>query len=1176
MFLDLIHSAALLLAFCWLQSFILHRLNLNERINQIVSGILFGGICIVGMMMPITLSSGIIIDPRTVILSLSGVFFGPFVAAIAASIAALYRILFIGSTTALVPVFLILLSFLFGTSFYYLRRKKWLKTGPWQLLAFGFMLHATIGLVSLPLLSGLARQQILDTAGPIILAFSIATMLIGLLLQEAENRFNTAKALRLSEAQQRSIIDSIPDRLFVLDEEGRYVEVMTPSNHAKYSEVSELVGKTLHDVLQKEIADDALQEIKNTVTTQVPHTLRYEHPTKRGIRQFEAHAQPNAMTINGKRTVVVIVRDISEQHQHHVREQRLLNMQRALSKINEAIVRIKDETELFQLACKIAVEHGDAFMAFAGIKEQASDRIIPAAWHGIENPFFQNTAFSTNLDIPEGQGPAGIAFREKSPVLVRDVETDERMQYWRNNTRHLGIRSGVALPVFRGGEPYAVFVATCIEADAFDDETVALLKQMASSISFALDNFDRKALRQQAEADLRESESRFRQIVHEAPFPMLIHTDKGNVQLINEAWTKLTGYRQRDMSKRTRTVIKRLFKDQALDAMDDIRELLSGQHHVSNEYTLHRKNGAERVCIFESTLIGTFSDGSKAMITMAVDQTERRSAEKALKLTQFSVEQAAFPVMRVTREGRFHFVNDAACRTLGYSKEEFSRLSPSDINPSYSEENWQQNWQNLREQRHLQFEATNMTKDGREITVEVNSNYLEYDGEEYNCAFIRDVTERKKAEEIIWHQANYDSLTGLPNRRMFIDRLEQEIRKAARTNLPVAILFIDLDDFKSVNDAHGHIAGDELLKITSERLQACVRETDTVSRLSGDEFTVIMGDLLDRSPINRVCSQILKNLSRPFNLNGEITHISASIGITVYPDDATSIDELLVNADQAMYAAKQRGRQRYHYFTPSMQEAAQTRKQMIRHLRNALGTEQLYVAYQPIVELESGEIHKAEALLRWQHPVQGMINPAQFIPVAEETGMIHELGASVFQTAAEQAARWRKKHSPSFQISVNMSPLQFRSEGKNSKIWSDYLRNTDFEGASVVAEITESMLLDAGETVIGQLRALRAAQLEIAIDDFGTGYSSLSYLKKFDIDYIKIDRSFVSGLSADSEELALCEAIIVMAHKLDIKVIAEGVETPEQRDLLIEAGCDYAQGFLYSPPVPAKELEQLF
>ncbi len=439
----------------------------------------------------------------------------------------------------------------------------------------------------------------------------------------------------------------------------------------------------------------------------------------------------------------------------------------------------------------------------------------------------------------------------------------------------------------------------------------------------------------------------------------------------------------------------------------------------------------------------------------------------------------------------------------------------------------------------------------------------------------RDITKRKEAEALIWQQANFDPLTGLPNRRMMHDRLEQACKQSRHTCRPLAVIFLDLDRFKEVNDALGHDMGDILLIDAAQRLRRCVRETDTVARLGGDEFTIILNELDDAGIIERVVHTILKKLAEPFQLRDEVAYVSASIGITLYPNDGASSDTLLKNADQAMYASKNQGRNRYNYFIPSMQEAAQNRMRLANDLRGALEANQFSLVYQPIVELATGVIHKAEALIRWQHPTRGMVSPFEFITIAEETGLIIDIGDWVFREAACQVKHWRERHHADFQISINKSPIQFHNESNNHAAWFDYLQQQGLTGQSIVVEITEGLLLDASTAITDQLLDFRDAGMQVALDDFGTGYSSLSYLKKFDIDYLKIDRSFVSNLAPGSDDMALCEAIIVMAHKLGIKVIAEGVETVQQRDLLTAVGCDYGQGYLFSKPLPAVEFENL-
>jgi EAL domain-containing protein (putative c-di-GMP-specific phosphodiesterase class I) len=354
-----------------------------------------------------------------------------------------------------------------------------------------------------------------------------------------------------------------------------------------------------------------------------------------------------------------------------------------------------------------------------------------------------------------------------------------------------------------------------------------------------------------------------------------------------------------------------------------------------------------------------------------------------------------------------------------------------------------------------------------------------------------------------------------------------------------------------------------------------VRDADTVARLGGDEFTVILSDPGGSNNAARIAQHILRRLAEPFVLGDEQAFISASIGITHFPEDSDRVDVLIKNADQAMYAAKAQGRNRYKFFTTAMQRAAHTRMRMVNDLRSALTLQQFRVVYQPIVTLDGGAVQKAEALIRWQHPQRGLVNPAEFIPLAEETGMIVEIGNWVFTEVAQQVKRWRATHPGHLQVSVNLSPVQLRLDVDRPCGWLDYLQSLGLPGRCIALEITEGMLMETSAAVSNELLRFRAAGMQVSLDDFGTGYSSLSYLKKFDIDTLKIDQSFVRNMTPGSDDLALCEAIIVMAHKLGIQVVAEGVESREQRNMLVEAGCDFGQGYFFSRPLPADDFGRL-
>ncbi|MDD5271308.1 MAG: EAL domain-containing protein [Methylovulum sp.] len=544
-------------------------------------------------------------------------------------------------------------------------------------------------------------------------------------------------------------------------------------------------------------------------------------------------------------------------------------------------------------------------------------------------------------------------------------------------------------------------------------------------------------------------------------------------------------------------------------------------------------------------------------------------------------ETSPMGIVKNALDGRYLEANDTLLTMLGYSLAELNKLTYRQLSPQEYEPEESRQLENLRKtHRYGPFEKEYIHKDGHRFAVRLNGVLVnDSDGGQYIWSFIENITQKKATkaiDELIWQQTNFDLLTSLPNRHMFHDRLNQEIKKTHRNNRQLALLFLNLDRFKQINDSLGHGVGDEVLKKVAKRLNHCAREVDTVARLGGDEFAVILGNLEDFNTAESIAERMRDDLSKPFRIGSEIIYISVSIGITCYPENATTSEELLKCADQAVYYAKNQGRNRYSFFNPSMQEVAQKKMKLVNDLHTAIAEQQFYVVYQPIVDLNTGLIGKAEALIRWPHPTLGLISPSEFIPIAEDTGMIIDIGTWVFRQAAQQAKLWRARYNADFQISVNKSPVQLQNQDYHYESWASQLKKMALPGQSIVVEITESMLLDNNNLIDTKLREFREAGIQISLDDFGTGYSSLSYLKKFNIDYLKIDQSFVRNLDAHSDDMALCEAIIVMAHKLGIKVIAEGIETSEQRDLLTAADCDYGQGYLFSKPVRPEEFAKLF
>jgi len=443
---------------------------------------------------------------------------------------------------------------------------------------------------------------------------------------------------------------------------------------------------------------------------------------------------------------------------------------------------------------------------------------------------------------------------------------------------------------------------------------------------------------------------------------------------------------------------------------------------------------------------------------------------------------------------------------------------------------------------------------------------------EFSRALIRIVHTLKKDEEEIRRQATYDPLSGLPNRSLFLDRFIGAIKRAKRSNKRIALMFIDLDQFKHINDTLGHSAGDQLLQLASSRLVDIVRSSDTVARLGGDEFTVLIPDLSDIHPVEDVVNNILETLSAPFQLAENEAFVSASIGITIYPDDGIEADQLLRNADSAMYRAKEKGRNNAQFFTLEMNQHAKRRRTLEIALRHALEKDQLELHYQPIYQTSNKQIVGAEALLRWNLTDHGLISPSEFIPLAEDTGLILPIGEWIMKTACHAAQQWNQQYPQPLRIAVNISSRQFERTDILQLV-KDSIESSGLDPELLGLEITESLLLSNNDKTMNTLNSLREMGIEIAIDDFGTGFSSLSYLKRFPVTTLKIDQSFIDDLPDDLEDSALIEAILSMSKSLNLKLVAEGAETFQQYQFLKDRNCAMIQGYYLSKPLPLETFE---
>ena len=550
-----------------------------------------------------------------------------------------------------------------------------------------------------------------------------------------------------------------------------------------------------------------------------------------------------------------------------------------------------------------------------------------------------------------------------------------------------------------------------------------------------------------------------------------------------------------------------------------------------------------------------------------------RDSENRVRMLLDNVDEG---IVSISSGGRIELFNPGAERMFGYRSadilgENISILMPD---PYRSEHDGYL-------ERYLHTGETHVIGTAREVTaqrsngdvfpMELRISEFELDGQAMFIGIMHDITERKATQEKIIHLAHYDALTDLPNRSLVQDRIQQTIAWARRAEAQFAIMFIDLDKFKNINDTLGHDVGDQLLQMVAQRLTESLRAEDTVGRQGGDEFIVLLASLSAAEDSAVVAQKILGTLAAPFVINGQDLRTGASLGIAVYPQDGEDVETLLKNSDTAMYHAKEAGRSNYQYFAKEMNTAAAERLLLESSLRQAIDRNELLLHYQPLVNIADGRIIATEALVRWNHPELGLISPVRFIPIAEDSGVIVPLGDWVLRQACYQLKLWRELGIPLQRMVVNLSPHQFRQKHL-FRNFIQILEETGVDPHWLGLEITENVIMENPEDAIATLGKLKALGIELSLDDFGTGYSSLSYLKRFPIDKLKIDQSFVRDITTDADDEGLVAAIIVMAHQLDIRVVAEGVETEAQLAFLREHDCDEYQGYFFSRPKPASDL----
>ncbi|MFT7131000.1 MAG: diguanylate cyclase (GGDEF)-like protein/PAS domain S-box-containing protein [Gammaproteobacteria bacterium] len=561
----------------------------------------------------------------------------------------------------------------------------------------------------------------------------------------------------------------------------------------------------------------------------------------------------------------------------------------------------------------------------------------------------------------------------------------------------------------------------------------------------------------------------------------------------------------------------------------------------------------------------------RSLIILARDVTVQKIAETAkdeseVMYRQMFEKNRAIKLIIDPADGSLHEANAAAVDFYGYSKEELCSLKITDIN-TLSHLEVMREMDLAEKEERLFFNFRHRLKSGEIRDVEVNSGPVDYAGKNFLYSIINDITERKRAEAIVAYQAHYDSLTNLPNRFLSLDRLTHILTGAKREKENIAVIFLDLDDFKKINDSLGHESGDALLIEASQRLVDTLRSGDTIGRLGGDEFIILLGGLVQGGDVTQTVENLLEQFRKPFSINGQDLILTASMGIAIYPEDGENSSTLLRHSDIAMYKAKENGRNTYSFYTESMNQAASQRLSLEAQMHGALERNEFTVNFQPQIDVKTGKVISAEALLRWSNTELGHVSPVDFIPVAEQTGLIVPIGKFVIETSLAMLSKIHGEGFTDFRMAVNLSPRQFRDAELVSFITSS-MTKAGLDTQFLELEITEGLLLTGHSFVDRALKELNSIGITLSMDDFGTGYSSLSYLRQYPFDILKIDRSFISGIAENSEDLELVIATVAMAHALGLKVVAEGVEDQSQLQILSQINCDLAQGYLFGKAMP--------
>ncbi|WP_273952003.1 EAL domain-containing protein [Curvibacter cyanobacteriorum] len=1020
-------------------------------------------------------------------------------------------------------------------------------------------------------------------------------------------RHRLGAQLQASEAQYRLLFDLNPQPMWVHDVPNLRMLAANKAMLAHYGYDIETLRRMRASDFWVDDQDGGQQARLESITRgEVQLNARRRHRRQDGSL-IDVEVTANTITFNGQPARLVIASDVTERLRTERDLLRVSRAQRLLSACNEALVRANTEIGLLQDVARITVEIGGYRMAWVGYVEEDDPGcwVRPVARHGHGTAFLDAIKVSWCADSPYGQGPAGQALRESRMVIVEDLHTNPSYAPWIANARPHGLRALVCLPLHIGSRRFGLFSLYSSEVFHISEDEVQLLQSLAKDLAFGISNLR-----------AREEQGRLQHAVLKLATAVSASTGTAFFEQLVRNMTDALGAQagfvlslQPGLATQARLIAGQVNGRPAaeaeaeLDLKDTACEVLLREGNWLVRTGLPKLPGVLQVDGAQA-LVGRRLDNAAgepvglvcALFTRSLTQTgftvsalhifasraaaelARQAADTQIRDQASLLDKAQDAILVHRLSGGLVYWNQGAERLYGFTAQE--ALDPV------------QGARIERECLHFQLahspvlvdgewtgEIEQHRKDGSALTVESRWTLVRdaFGLAESILSINTDVTARKHAEQEIQRLAFFDALTELPNRQLLMDRLQHALANSTRTGGGGALLFIDLDNFKTLNDTLGHDQGDELLRQVAQRLLVCVRETDTVARLGGDEFVVMLENLGHSSPevvehAKRIGDKVLATLGMPFLLAGHQHESSCSIGVAPFMDGHKGISDLLKQADLAMYQAKTAGRNTLRFFDPVMQAEVSARAALEAALRQALARGEFLLHYQPQTE-QGQQVSGVEALVRWRHPVHGMVSPAEFIPLAEDTGLIIPLGRWVLDTACNLLASWARFPSHAhLSVAVNVSSRQFKHPDFVEDVVSA-LKQSGARPDRLKLELTESLLVDDMESIIERMGVLKALGVGFSLDDFGTGYSSLSYLKRLPLDQLKIDQSFVRDVLTDPNDAAIVRTIINLGRSLGLAVIAEGVESSAQQDFLASHDCHAFQGYAFGKPMAAAELQ---